>query len=143
MNFLESTYGVLSSGPSSIGMLSIVALACVLGFIGAPLWVWTLFAATTLWGFGAPIWLWMVFGVLALILNVRPIRRRLLSAPMMTFLKKVNFLPVISETERTVIEAGNVWIEGELFSGKPNFSRLNNEPYPDLTAEERAFLEGP
>ena len=38
MNFLESTYGVLSSGPSSIGMLSIVAQACVLGFIGAPLW---------------------------------------------------------------------------------------------------------
>ena len=123
MNLLESTYGVLSSMPTLIGILSIVSLMCVLGFTGAPLWLWTLFAVTALWGFGAPVGLWVAFGVLALILNVRPIRRRLASAPIMRVLKKVNFLPVISETERTVIEAGTVWTEGELFSGTPDFKR--------------------
>ena len=61
----------------------------------------------------------------------------------MKLLKRVNFLPTISDTEQTVIEAGNVWVEGELFSGKPDFKRLLGEPYPDLTKEERAFLEGP
>jgi acyl-CoA dehydrogenase len=96
----------------------------VLGFTGAPLWLWTLFAAAGLWGFGVPIGLWIAFGALALIFNVRPIRRRLIAAPMMTLLKKVNFLPMISETEQTVIEAGTVWVEGELFSGKPDFKHL-------------------
>ena len=143
MNLLESTCGALSGGPSLIGTLSIVVLVCVLGFNGASLWLWTLFAAAALWGFGAPTWLWIPFGVPALVLNCRPIRRRLVSARIVAVLKKVNFLPVISETEQTAIEAGSVWIEGGLFSGKPDFERLNNEPYPDLSEEERAFLEGP
>ncbi|OGG46572.1 MAG: acyl-CoA dehydrogenase [Candidatus Handelsmanbacteria bacterium RIFCSPLOWO2_12_FULL_64_10] len=114
-----------------------------MGFTGAPLSFWTLCAAAALWGFGAPAYLWIAFGVLALVLHARPIRRRLISAPVMALLKKGDLLPPISETERTVIEAGNVWIEGELFSGRPDFRRLNSEPYPDLTGEERAFLEGP
>lgn len=143
VNFLTSTYGILSGGLSLIGTLSTVILVCVLGFTGAPLWLWTLFAAAALWGFGAPAWLWVVSGVLALIFNLRPIRRRLVSAPIMGVLKKGNFLPPISETERTVIESGTVWIEGELFSGRPDFRRLSSEPYPDLTEEERAFFEGP
>ncbi|MBI1927565.1 acyl-CoA dehydrogenase family protein, partial [Candidatus Poribacteria bacterium] len=140
---LESTYGVLSRGPFLIGILAIVVLVCLLGFTGAPVWLWTLLSVAGLWGFGAPAWLWIAFGVLALILNVRPIRRRLVSAWVMALLKKVDFLPVISDTERTVIEAGTVWVEGELFSGKPDFKRINSEPYPDLTEEERAFLDGP
>ena len=115
----------------------------VLGFTGAPLWLWTLGGAAVLWGLGAPTWVWVVCGLLALLLNGRPIRRRLLSAPLMALLRTGRFLPPISETERTVLEAGSVWIEGELFSGKPDFKRLLGEPYPDLTEEEQAFLDGP
>ena len=37
MNFLELTDGALSHAPSSIGILNIVVLVCVLGFTGAPL----------------------------------------------------------------------------------------------------------
>ncbi len=141
MDFLTST--ILSGELLWIGVLGVVLLVCVLGFTGAPLYLWTLFAAAALWGSGAPAWLWTAFGVLALVLNARPVRRRLVSAPVMAILKKTNLLPPISETERTVIEAGNVWVEGELFSGRPDFKRLNSEPYPNLTGEERAFLEGP
>ena len=142
MESLASTFGALSVGSGVVGVLGIV-LVCVLGFFGAPIWLWTLFAAAALWGLGAPTWLWIAFGLLALLLNARPIRRRLVSSPLMAALKRGNVLPPISETERTVIEAGSVWIEGELFSGKPDFKRLLNEPYPDLTEEERAFLDGP
>src|SRR5690606_5470537 len=49
----------------------------------------------------------------------------------------------ISETERVALEAGSVWVDGELFSGRPDFERLLNESYPDLTPEEQAFLDGP
>ena len=143
MTFLESTYGVLSSGLPLVGTVSFFVLVCVLGFTGAPLWLWTLFVVVALWGFGAPLWFWIVLGLLACIFNVRPVRRILLSIWIMKVLKVLNFLPTISKTEQIAIEAGTVWVEGELFSGKPDFKKLNDEPYPELTEEERAFLEGP
>jgi acyl-CoA dehydrogenase len=55
----------------------------------------------------------------------------------------MNFLPTISENEQTAIEAGSVWLEGELFSGSPDLRTLHQAAYPDLTPEEQAFLEGP
>lgn len=50
--------------------------------------------------------------------------------------------PRLSATERAALEAGTVWIEGDLFSGRPDFARLAAEPWPQLTAEEEAFLAG-
>ena len=59
-------------------------------------------------------------------------------------IKAMGLLPVISKTEREALDAGTVWYEGELFSGKPDFKRLiKEEKYPELTDEERLFLEGP
>lgn len=52
-------------------------------------------------------------------------------------------VPQMSDTERVALEAGDVWIDGELFSGRPDFRRILAEPYPDLTEAERAFLDGP
>ena len=143
MDLLEATRGTFTTGPLFVEALIFVILVCVLGFTGAPLWFWTLIAAAVLWGFGAPTWLWGLFGITALVFNIRPVRRILVSVPVMKLLKALNLLPVISETERTALRAGTVWVEGELFSGKPDFKRLNTEPYPDLTPEERAFLDGP
>ena len=57
-------------------------------------------------------------------------------------LRRRNLVPAMSETERSALEAGDVWIEGELFSGRPDFRRMLAEPYPELTAQERAFLDG-
>ncbi|HUF77857.1 MAG TPA: acyl-CoA dehydrogenase, partial [Thermoanaerobaculia bacterium] len=53
------------------------------------------------------------------------------------------FLPRMSETERAALEAGDVWVDGELFSGRPDLRRLASEPYPELSPAERAFLDGP
>ncbi|HEX7183241.1 MAG TPA: acyl-CoA dehydrogenase [Thermoanaerobaculia bacterium] len=57
--------------------------------------------------------------------------------------RRKNLVPRISETERQALEAGTVWVDGELFSGRPDFCKMLAEPYPSLNERERAFLEGP
>lgn len=59
------------------------------------------------------------------------------------FMKRAKLLPQISETERQALEAGDVWLDGDLFAGNPNFKKMLSEPYGPLTDEERAFIEGP
>jgi acyl-CoA dehydrogenase len=121
----------------------IVLALLVFGFTGAPLWLWAAAGFIALAGLGAPVWLITVYLVLAIIFNLKPIRSTLLSGPIMKVLDALKILPAISETEQTAIDAGTVWVEGELFSGKPNLKRLKDEKYPELTKEEREFLEGP
>jgi acyl-CoA dehydrogenase len=75
--------------------------------------------------------------------GVRRLRRETLSRGVMTGMKKLGFLPEISQTERTAIEAGSVWVEAELFSGRPDFQRVLQQDYPRLTADEQAFIDGP
>ncbi len=58
-------------------------------------------------------------------------------------LRKNGIAPQMSNTERAALEAGDVWIEGELFSGRPSFRRLLEESYPRLSEREQAFLDGP
>ncbi|MES1925319.1 acyl-CoA dehydrogenase [Salinisphaera sp. T31B1] len=63
-----------------------------------------------------------------------------------TLLKKINdakLLPKISDTERHALEAGSVWVDGQFFSGNPDFDAMMAESYPQLSAEEQAFLDGP
>ncbi|KPJ96644.1 MAG: acyl-CoA dehydrogenase [Gammaproteobacteria bacterium SG8_11] len=105
--------------------------------------MWTAMGALALFGFGAPAWLWIVFAAAVVLFGIPPIRKIILTAPIVGFLKAKAFLPAISETERTAIEAGNVWVDGELFSGKPDFKRILNEAYPDLSEEEQLFMDGP
>lgn len=113
------------------------------GYAGAPLLAHTLLAAGLLYGLGAPAWLWAPLGALAVIFHAPVLRRLLVSGPMMRVLGAAGFLPAISDTERVAIEAGDVWVDGDLFSGRPDFGKLLATPYPDLTDEERAFMEGP
>ncbi len=78
---------------------------------------------------------------LAATLVVRPLRRALLTRPIFSAYRKV--LPQMSDTERDALEAGSVWWEGELFRGRPDWQKLHAYPQPKLTAEERAFMDGP
>ncbi len=113
------------------------------GYTGAPLLVHTLLWSVLLYGLGVPAWLWILPGVFALVFHVPALRRALVSGPVMQVFRSSGFLPAISETERMAIEAGDVWVDGDLFSGRPDFGKLLKMPYPDLTNEERAFMEGP
>ena len=116
-------------------------LGLILGFTGAPLIFWTVAVLAAAIGFGAPPVVQGILVALALLFNAIPLRRMLVTSFLMKGMK--NFLPKISQTERTALEAGVVWVEGDLFSGKPDFKKLLNEPYPGLTPEEQAFVDGP
>ncbi len=84
---------------------------------------------------------WATFLLIAIPVNVPPLRKKLISNHILRAFRKA--LPSMSQTEREALEAGSVWWDGELFSGRPNWQRLLSFPAPRLTAEERAFLDGP
>jgi acyl-CoA dehydrogenase len=67
-------------------------------------------------------------------------RVKYFTRPLFNFLTSKGLLPSISETEKTALRAGGVWMEGDLFSGHPDFEKIFFYPYPKLTAEEQAFL---
>ncbi|MES2821158.1 MAG: acyl-CoA dehydrogenase family protein, partial [Pseudomonadota bacterium] len=92
-----------------------------------------------------PGWLlglfWLLWLAVALPLALPELRRRLFTAPLFAWFQRV--LPPMSETERDAIEAGTVWWDGELFSGRPDWDQLLAYPKARLTAEEQAFIDGP
>jgi len=99
--------------------------------------------AYTMFGDGSFLWLvvlWAAFGLLAA-LNIDEFRREKITRPALRIYR--NMLPSMSDTEREALEAGNVWWDGELFSGMPDWERLTGFPPPRLSAEEQAFLDGP
>ncbi len=81
----------------------------------------------------------VVFVVLALPLLVPALRRALISDAVFGAFRKV--MPPMSQTEREAIEAGTVWWDGELFSGKPAWRKLLDVPAPKLTTDEQRFMD--
>ncbi|MEZ4872389.1 MAG: hypothetical protein R2827_09145 [Bdellovibrionales bacterium] len=124
-----------------LGILSAVVVALALGYLGLPFVVWYLaiLAGAFLFGISMPviIGLAVVLGIFV----IPPIRTILVTNIVMKLMKGI--LPKISETERVALDAGVVWAEADLFSGKPNFKKLIKEDYAQLTAEEQAFIDGP
>ncbi|NWE39363.1 acyl-CoA dehydrogenase [Pseudomonas yamanorum] len=93
----------------------------------------------------APGWLllifWVLIAVVAAPLLLPDLRRKYFTAPLFNWFQKV--LPPMSETERDAIDAGTVWWDGELFSGRPDWDKLLAYPKAQLTEEEQAFIDGP
>ena len=85
--------------------------------------------------------LWVIYAAVVIPLNVQALRKNLVSNPL--FKGMASAMPTISQTEQEALDAGDVWWEGELFSGKPDFSKIRSLPKPQLTEEEQAFLDGP
>ncbi len=77
---------------------------------------------------------------LSLILLIPAIRRYTISIILLKIIRKKNLLPQISETEEIALNAGTVWVEGEFFTGKPDFTRILKEPYNEISEEEHQFL---
>lgn len=84
---------------------------------------------------------WLLFLPVAVIANLPELRQQLVTRPFLGYYQSV--LPPLSETEKVALAAGTVGFEGELFSGKPDWSKLLAQPAPKLTAEEQAFMDGP
>lgn len=127
--------------PFTIIIPMLLATLMLLGYIGASLWQWSLYVAIAILLLNAPIWIWGAFGIIALIFNLPLLRRNLATVPIMKLIQSLKLLPSISATEQAAIESGTVWIEGEFFSGNPDFQRINSEPYPSIDAEIQSFLD--
>lgn len=143
MDFLNESLGFLNQFPTWTLVAGIIVSALLFAFWGLPLSVWAVAGLVTLWGLNAPMWLLGTYVVLCLVFNIKALRRTIVTNGIMKLLDAMNFLPTISDTERTAIEAGTTWVDAELFSGKPDMKRLVEESYPELTDEEQAFLDGP
>ena len=123
-----------------------LALFGTLAYRRSALGIWTgaiaaFLAAVQLAGGGLTPAPWVVFGAVALVLNLKSLRQSLLSKPLLGWFRKV--LPPMSDTEKAAIDAGTVWWDAELFSGKPEWNRLLTAPAATLSDEEQAFIDGP
>ena len=136
---------------TTIGMLfaaGIVA-AWALAYFGVPFWAWTVALAlplvyTSIFCELSPavlIALWVVFAALLLPFNIPALRRALITKKIFPAFKAA--VPRMSQTEREALEAGDVWWDGELFTGRPDWKKLLDETAPKLTLEEQQFLDGP
>jgi acyl-CoA dehydrogenase len=86
---------------------------------------------------------WLAGGVwlsAAIGFGIGPVRRRVLSAPLMRWASKQ--LTELAQTEREALQAGDVGLEAELLSGRPQWPRYRDMQMV-LSNEERAFIDGP
>lgn len=127
------TIGLVWTLAYHVASAAVWALVAGLGLIG-------LTATGILTGAAAGL-VWLVFIALAVLASVKSVRQGLLSGPIFRIYKKL--LPQMSQTEQEALEAGTVWWDGDLFSGKPDWNKLLDYPAPRLTAEEQAFIDGP
>ncbi len=138
----------------------IFLLLCLAAFIGlgmakAPLWAWAaaVAAAVFTWqsglldgNFGLPVpgllglIAWAVVAALAA-LAVPSIRRKFVVEPAFGLVQKI--LPKVSDTEAQALDAGTVGFDAEIFSGSPDWAKLQAIPPIQLSREEQAFLDGP
>ncbi|HEX7559938.1 MAG TPA: acyl-CoA dehydrogenase, partial [Usitatibacter sp.] len=85
--------------------------------------------------------LWVAVGIFAAFGIVKPLRRASVSRLFFGIYKKV--LPQVSQTEQEALDAGSIWWDADLFTGKPDWGKLLAYPEARLSADERAFIEGP
>jgi len=129
--------------------LLIIASIWTLIYFRAKGYVWVLSAITPLaiWGSMDPNSLiaqsftWFALLLISAPLVYRPLRRKLISDKLFSIFKKIT--PQMSASEKEALNAGSVWWDGELFSGRPEWNKLTEYKKPQLTDEEQTFIDGP
>jgi acyl-CoA dehydrogenase len=132
---------------TALWLVALVAAVVALAYANATGRAWLVTLGTALaasWALGAlPPWLnavaTLAYLSIGIVLAVPTLRRRLVSDRVLAAFRKV--LPPMSQTEREAIEAGTVWWDGELFSGRPDWARLLATEPTRLTPEEQRFLD--
>jgi acyl-CoA dehydrogenase len=130
-------------------IIGAVAVFFVFAYFRMPILWWSLAGGLLAWylsvvaGFGlvANVVLFGAFAAVALALNVVPVRRKLITDRILAAYRRI--LPDMSQTEKEAIDAGTVWWDADLFSGRPDWDKLLATPAPKLSAEEQAFVDGP
>lgn len=81
----------------------------------------------------------LVILAIVVVFCVRDIRVKLITKPLFNYFK--TSLPELSQTEREAMEAGSIWWDSALFSGKPNWRKWLSNDKPKLSDEEQAFID--
>ncbi len=92
---------------------------------------------------GVGLFVLLLVVLLVVVFLVPPVRKQILSRPILVVIRALKLLPPISATEQEALDAGNTWVDGALFSGKPDVQKIMKEAYPKLTKEEQEFIDGP
>jgi acyl-CoA dehydrogenase len=129
--------------------LATLIVFVLLAYFEVPLLVWTVAIGLLLGAWSSALGfsdatnavLAATFAAIALVPNVAPLRRALLTDRVLAIYRRI--LPDMSQTEKEAIDAGTVWWDADLFSGAPDWKKLLATPAPRLSAEEQAFLDGP
>jgi acyl-CoA dehydrogenase len=122
-------------------IVAAIAAFLLLAYFGAPIVLWTAAAAAGLAVLTLNPIAWAIFAVLAALVNIPWVRRKALTDRVLAVYRRI--LPDMSQTEKEAIDAGTVWWDADLFSGKPDWNKLLAVPAPRLSAEEQAFVDGP
>ncbi|MEN8147212.1 MAG: acyl-CoA dehydrogenase [Campylobacterota bacterium] len=113
-----------------------------LWFNGSRFITWSVVLAAVLWAWFAPSALfWLLYLPVNALLLYPSLRADIITKHIVAIMQRKKLMPKISETEKIALRAGTLWIDGEFFSGKPNFNTIFAKPYPKLTDEEQAFLD--
>ncbi|WP_196138446.1 acyl-CoA dehydrogenase [Aliikangiella sp. G2MR2-5] len=82
---------------------------------------------------------WLLYGAVALLFFADDLRKDRITRPIFKMFKSV--LPPMNQTEREALEAGDVWWDGELFKGNPDWKEMLSYEKPELSAEEQSFVD--
>jgi len=125
----------------------LIALIWGAAYFKAPRLLWAILLGITL--FSLTIWgklnilflllCWIIYFILIAFVFLKTVRQRYIMNPLIQFISKK--MPPISDTEREAIEAGDVWWEKDLFSGRPQWKKLFAFPKPQLSEAEQYFID--
>jgi acyl-CoA dehydrogenase len=126
-----------------------IAVLMTLAYFQAPILIWTVAAGLLAASWAAALQvsaqtgavLVFLYLFIAPVLVIPALRRRLASDHILAIFRRI--LPDMTQTEKDAIDAGTVWWDADLFSGKPDWNKLLAIPAPRLSAEEQAFVDGP
>lgn len=130
----ELTWFLIFVIAACVGAYKRMSLSSIVSLLTGVMLLGTIFGEIGLLG-------WCLFLIVTIPLANGNLRRKHITSHLLRFYKKVS--PEMSDTEQEAIDAGTVWWDGELFSGKPDWEKLHAIPKGRLTAEEQAFLDGP
>lgn len=126
--------------PPTLFYLFATLITLILGYRGVRFYIWVIWGIIFFSYFSHSYLFWVLYSSIVAIFLIPSVRSALISKRILTIVKKLNLIPKISETERIALEAGDKWVESEMFSGKPDFKRILNLSCPKLSEKEENFI---
>ena len=81
--------------------------------------------------------LWLLIISVIVVIQVEPVRNAIAES---LYKRAVKSIPKLTKTEEEALNAGDTWVEQDIFTGSPDWDKLANISSA-LTTEEQAFLD--